>query len=72
MKNKNMGPSGRQLKVGENLRKAISYMLQNHSFHNPIIDKVSILILLRLLASVVRCPRLESGIGKFFLISILI
>jgi ribosome-binding factor A len=44
MKNKNMGPSGRQLKVGENLRKAISYMLQNHSFHNPIIDKVSILI----------------------------
>ncbi len=37
-------PSSRQLKVGENLRKAISFLLQNHSFHNPIIDKSSILV----------------------------
>ena len=37
-------PSSRQLKVGENLRKAISFLLQNHSFHNPIIDKASILV----------------------------
>ena len=44
MKKKNIGPSDRQLKVGENLRKAISFMMQNHSFHNPIIDKASILI----------------------------
>jgi ribosome-binding factor A len=40
----NTGPSSRQLKVGENLRKAISYVMQNHSFHNPVIDNVSILI----------------------------
>ena len=38
MKKNNIGPSSRQLKVGENLRKAISLMIQNHSFHNPIID----------------------------------
>ena len=44
MKKNNIGPSDRQLKVGENLRKAISFMMQNHSFHNPIIDKASILI----------------------------
>ena len=44
MKKKNIGPSDRQLKVGENLRKAISFMMQNHSFHNHIIDKASILI----------------------------
>ena len=44
MKKKNIGPSDRQLKVGENLRKAISFMMQNHSFHNPIIDKTSILV----------------------------
>ena len=44
MKKKKIGPSDRQLKVGENLRKAISFMMQNHSFHNPIIDKASILI----------------------------
>ena len=44
MKKNNLGPSSRQLKVGENLRKAISLMIQNHSFHNPIIDRTSILI----------------------------
>ena len=44
MKKKNIGPSSRQLKVGENLRKAISFMMLNHSFHNPIIDKISILV----------------------------
>ena len=44
MKKNNIGPSSRQLKVGENLRKAISLMIQNHSFHNPIIDRASILI----------------------------
>ena len=44
MKKKNIGPSDRQLKVGENLRKAISFMMQNHSFHNPIIDRASILV----------------------------
>jgi len=44
MKKKNTGPSSRQLKVGENLRKAISFMMLNHSFHNPIIDKISILV----------------------------
>ena len=44
MKKKHIGPSDRQLKVGENLRKAISFMMQNHSFHNPIIDKTSILV----------------------------
>ena len=44
MKKNNMGPSSRQLKVGENLRKAIYFMLQSHSFHNPIIDRASILI----------------------------
>ncbi|MDG2267717.1 MAG: 30S ribosome-binding factor RbfA [Alphaproteobacteria bacterium] len=44
MKKKNIGPSARQLKVGENLRKAISFMMQNHSFHNSIIDKTSILV----------------------------
>ncbi|MBH87852.1 MAG: ribosome-binding factor A [Pelagibacterales bacterium] len=44
MKNNNTGPSSRQLKVGENLRKAISLIFQNHSFHNPIIDRASILI----------------------------
>ena len=44
MKKKYIGPSSRQLKVGENLRKAISFMMLNHSFHNPIIDKISILV----------------------------
>ena len=44
MKKKNIGPSSRQLKVGENLRKAISFMMLNHSFHNPIIDKIPILV----------------------------
>ena len=44
MKKNNIGRSSRQLKVGENLRKAISLMIQNHSFHNPIIDRASILI----------------------------
>jgi ribosome-binding factor A len=44
MKKKSIGPSSRQLKVGENLRKAISFMMLNHSFHNPIIDKISILV----------------------------
>ena len=44
MKKKDMGPTSRQLKVGENLRKAISLMIQNHSFHDPIIDRTSILI----------------------------
>ena len=44
MKKNNFGPSPRQLKVGENLRKAISLMFQNHSFHDPIIDRASILI----------------------------
>ena len=43
MKKNKIGPSSRQLKVGENLRKAISLMIQNHSFHNPI-DRASILI----------------------------
>lgn len=44
MKNKNKSPSSRQLKVGENLRKVISHMMQNHSFHNPLIDNTSILV----------------------------
>ena len=44
MKKKDMGPTSRQLKVGENLRKAMSLMMQNHSFHDPIIDSTSILI----------------------------
>jgi len=29
MKKKDMGPTSRQLKVGENLRKAISLMIKN-------------------------------------------
>jgi hypothetical protein len=43
MKKNNNGPSDRQLKVGENLRKAISFMMQNHSCHNPIIEVLSII-----------------------------
>lgn len=44
MKKNNYGPTSRQLKVGENLRKAISSIMQNHTFHNSLIDKASILI----------------------------
>ena len=41
---KNKGRSARQLRFGENLRKAISLVLQNYSFHDPIIDDSTIIL----------------------------
>jgi len=38
------GRSARQLRFGENLRKAISLVLQNYSFHDPIIDDSTIIL----------------------------
>ena len=41
---KNRERSARQLRFGENLRKAISLVLQNYSFHDPIIDDSTLII----------------------------
>ena len=42
--NKNIGRSARQLKFGENLRKSISLIIQNHVFHDPILDDETIIV----------------------------
>ena len=42
--NKNTGRSARQLKFGENLRKSISLIIQNHVFHDPILDDETIIV----------------------------
>ena len=41
---KNKGRSARQLRFGENLRKAISLILQNYSFHDAVIDDATLII----------------------------
>ena len=41
---KHIGRSSRQLKFGENLRKAISLVIQNHVFHEPILDEETIIV----------------------------
>ena len=41
---KNIGRSARQLKFGENLRKSISLIIQNHVFHDPILDDETIIV----------------------------
>ena len=40
----NIGRSARQVKFGENLRKSISLILQNHVFHDPILDDETIIV----------------------------
>ena len=42
--NKNIGRTSRQLKFGENLRKSISLILQNHVFHDSVLDDVTIIV----------------------------
>jgi len=42
--NNNIGRTSRQLKFGENLRKSISLILQNHIFHEPILDDETIIV----------------------------
>ena len=41
---KNIGRSSRQLKFGENLRKSISLIIQNHVFHEPVLDKETLIV----------------------------
>ena len=41
---KHIGRSSRQLKFGENLRKAISFVIQSHVFHEPILDEETIIV----------------------------
>ena len=43
-KSKNIGRTARQLKFGENLRKAISLIIQNHVFHDPVLDEETIIV----------------------------
>lgn len=41
---KNIGRSSRQLKFGENLRKSISLIIQNHVFHEPVLDNETLIV----------------------------
>ena len=44
MEKDSLKPSNRLLRVGENLRKAISYKLQQYNFKEKILNEVSVLV----------------------------